>query len=232
MGKKAAILLAFGAVDDVEKNAKEYLENILKGRRDDDTIEDELVQDLIERYKQIGGKSPLLKITEKVEKGIEETIGYDFKVYLGMKFWEPYIKDTIREMWADGVDKAAVVIMAPHLPRATRNEYIESLDDGHRVTAGLPELRFVGGLNNDPTIIKIVAEKVRESFDKDAGKDAGKVLRIYTAHSMPEPALRGDNYVENLNHAIDLVEAELKAGFGDEYKCDTTLAFQSRKSVV
>lgn len=229
MGKKAAILLAFGAVDDVEKHAKEYLENILRGRRMnedgvDEPIEDELIEDLIDRYKQIGGVSPLLKITEKVEKGIEETIGYDFKVYLGMKFWEPYIKDTIRDMWSDGVDKAAVVIMAPHLPKATKAEYMESLDDGHRKTAGLPELRFVGGLHNDPTIIKIVAEKVRESYDSNVGK----VLRIYTAHSMPVPALRGDSYVENLNHSIELVEKELAEKFGDEFKSDTTLAFQSK----
>lgn len=80
--KTGILLMAFGAMSDMS-NAYDYLKCVLKERPE--ALNDELVEDLKDRYSQIGGKSPLLDITKKQAALLEEelkTQGKDVKVYV------------------------------------------------------------------------------------------------------------------------------------------------------
>ncbi len=81
--------MAHGAptsVDDIPL----YLKNI-RGGTDSSP---EVIQIIRDRYEAIGGSSPLLEITkgqaEELEKFLNQN-GGNFKVYIGMRNWAPYI---------------------------------------------------------------------------------------------------------------------------------------------
>ena len=63
----------------------------------------ELTARIASHYEAIGGGSPLLEIAENIGRELEErltALGYDIPVRVGMRYWEPYIADTVGELAA------------------------------------------------------------------------------------------------------------------------------------
>ncbi|HTZ17614.1 MAG TPA: ferrochelatase, partial [Dissulfurispiraceae bacterium] len=53
-------------------------------------------------YRRIGGKSPILDITKAQAAALEETLnsgpatsGKPYRVYIGMRYWRPFIEDAV-----------------------------------------------------------------------------------------------------------------------------------------
>src|SRR5438132_6711980 len=73
---------------------------------------------LTARYDAIGNVFPLLDITRRQAKGIEDELnvhrpeGVAFRSYLGMKHSPPFIADGVAEMRDDGVERAIGIVMA------------------------------------------------------------------------------------------------------------------------
>jgi len=63
-----------------------------------------------ERYRFIGGSSPLLSITQGQAKGLEERLnakGHRFKSYVGMRYSHPLIEETLEEILNDGIRRSS-----------------------------------------------------------------------------------------------------------------------------
>ncbi len=64
-----------------------------------------------EGYKRIGGGSPLRRITEEQADALACALkreGLDAKVYVGMRYWAPFIEDAMEEVGfveADNIEK-------------------------------------------------------------------------------------------------------------------------------
>src|SRR3989449_10290290 len=80
-----------------------YLNDVRGGR----PTPPELVQEITERYRATGGKSPVLAITReaahRLEARLNATGAARFKVYVGLRHWHPYIRETYQEIIKDGV---------------------------------------------------------------------------------------------------------------------------------
>src|SRR5258707_604817 len=100
------LLLAHGGPDSLE-DIEPFLRNIRGGRG----FSPKLLEEITDRYRQIGSRSPLLEISQRLAKGLEkelnETTGrgleYRFRVYLGMRNWRPFIRESMGEIKRDGV---------------------------------------------------------------------------------------------------------------------------------
>src|SRR5688572_32319530 len=89
-----------------------------------------------ERYRQIGGRSPILERTRAQADTLEaalNTSSRDFQVFVGMRHWHPYIKDTLAEMRGLGINRAIGLVMAPHYSRMSIGAYFKKVEE-----AGLP----------------------------------------------------------------------------------------------
>ncbi|NEQ17992.1 MAG: ferrochelatase, partial [Moorea sp. SIO3E2] len=61
-----------------------------------------------ENYKQIGGGSPLRKITDAQAQALQEhlqTKGQEVSVYVGMRYWHPFTEEAIATIKADGIER-------------------------------------------------------------------------------------------------------------------------------
>ena len=95
--------MAHGAPESID-DIPAYLKQIRNGTESTP----ETIQIIRDRYKQIGGKSPLREITTELAHRLEDFLNQErtqFKVYVGMRNWNPYISDEVKRMKDDGVEK-------------------------------------------------------------------------------------------------------------------------------
>ena len=129
--KQAVLVMAYGGPDSLD-DIEPYLLDIRGGR----PTSPKLVAEIRERYVKIGGKSPLLEITSAQAAALEQCLNAlspssdgktDFRVYVGMRHWKPYIRETIARIAADGYQKGFAFCMAPHASRMSTGAYLQKL---------------------------------------------------------------------------------------------------------
>jgi ferrochelatase len=203
--KTAVILLAYGGPESLD-DIPEYLLDIRGGRH----TPQHLIDDITERYRLIGSRSPLLEITQSVAIKLQREIGRP--VYVGMRHWSPFIKDVVAQMSADGIEHMVAICMAPHYSMLSIGKYKEQLDaaisaitdpNGRGMTVD-----FVESWHLQPAYLQGIAANVREALSRWPRAERDQVLVIFTAHSLPEFILeRGDPYDDQLREtATSLAE--------------------------
>src|SRR5262245_6838272 len=131
--KAAVILMAYGSPSS-EDDGPAYLADIREGR----PVSDDAIEELTERYRRIGGRSPLDEITEAQRAGLESELG--LPVLVGMKHWRPRITEAVDVALSGGVDTIVGLVLAPHYSRLSIAAYRERLESS---LAGRAELVFV-----------------------------------------------------------------------------------------
>src|SRR4029453_5884443 len=131
--KTAVILMAYGSPSRPE-DVGAYLADIRGGR----PVSPEAVDELEERYRRIGGGSPLNEITERQRAALEEELG--IPVYVGMKHWTPRIAEAAERALAGGAERVPGLVLAPHYEGMSIGGYQRQLEEA---LAGRAELTFI-----------------------------------------------------------------------------------------
>jgi ferrochelatase len=182
----AVVLMAYGSPSQPQ-DIPAYFSDIRGGR----PVAPEAVAELAERYRRIGGRSPLDEVTERQRAALERELA--LPVFVGMKHWRPRIAEAVERALAGGATTLVGVVLAPHYSRGSIAEYRQRLEDA---LAGRAELVFVESWHDHPPFLDVLAERVRGS---------GAHV-VFTAHSLPERVVRdGDPYHEQLLETSRLV---------------------------
>jgi ferrochelatase len=182
----AVVLMAYGSPSTSE-DVRPYLEDVRGGR----PVSDEAVAALAERYRRIGGRSPLDDVTEAQRVALELELG--IRVFVGMKHWRPRISDAVEAALEGGATRLVGLVLAPHYSRLSIGGYRERLEVA---LGGRADLVLVESWHDEPAFLDVLAERVR-------GTDAWVV---FTAHSLPERILAdGDPYRDQLLETARLV---------------------------
>ncbi len=211
---KGALLLAFGGADSIE-SVEPFIRNVLKGR----PLTPELIEKTRERYGLIGGSSPLLSITEAQAKAVGEILkreGGLYKVYVGMRYWRPFIKDTIGNMRADGIKEAAAVIMAPFSSRVATGGYLTDVDEALKSCGGGLSIGYARDWHREGLFIDAVAENLKKELDTFNRPD--DALVIFSNHSLPVAALAGDPYVRKITETAGDIAKKLSIDYRIPYQ--------------
>jgi ferrochelatase len=184
--KPAVVLMAYGSPSDLA-DIRPYLEDIRAGR----PVSDEAVEELTERYRRIGGRSPLDEVTEGTRAGLERELG--FPVFAGMKHWTPRIAEAVDRAVENGADQIVGLVLAPHYSKLSIDGYRERLEDALDERASL---RFIESWHVHEPYLDVLADRVRGS----------EAHVVFTAHSLPARILDdGDPYRDQLLETSRLV---------------------------
>src|SRR5256884_3978642 len=92
----AVLLMAMGGPDSLD-HVEPYLLDVRGGR----PTPPDLVEEIRERYRVTGGKTPVLGITRGGARELEQVIngpgGERYRCYVGLRHWHPSIRDTYAE---------------------------------------------------------------------------------------------------------------------------------------
>jgi protoporphyrin/coproporphyrin ferrochelatase len=196
----AALLMAYGGPGSLE-DVEPYLLDVRGGR----PTSPELVSEVRERYAQIGGRSPILDLTLAQASGTARALGDGFRVYVGMRHWHPYIRETVDEIVRAGHRRLVGVVMAPHYSAMSVGAYEKKLLEaaGARL-----ETALVRSWGDHPLFLDAVTEHVTQALQRFPAPRAVRV--IFTAHSLPQRILAaGDPYAEELGATAAAVARRL-----------------------
>lgn len=216
---KGLLLLAFGgprSLDEVEP----FLVRLFRGRKPSA----EQLEKIKERYRQIGGKSPLPEITFKQAKALENSLNarnYSFKSYVGMRYGHPLIEDTLKGILDDEIREVIALPMAPFRSRASTGAYVEEVNQINAKLGYKIKVSFVEGWHRHPLFMEAVREKIEEGLMQFAPEGRGRVHLIFSAHSLPKALVEHDPYVKDLEESIKEVLTHIEA-------IPWHIAFQSR----
>ena len=177
-------LMAHGAPESTD-DIPEYLKTI-RGGKESSPETMEIIRD---RYEQIGGKSPLREITAALADQLEKFLnqqGSQFKVYVGMRNWSPYISDEVKQMKEDGIEKVIALCLAPQFSTWSTKLYFDAFKKALKSCGGEKmDVHFIGSWANHPLLIDVFAEKYHEALKKLDLENSESIYTIFTAHSIP-----------------------------------------------
>ena len=202
---KGVLLMGYGTPRNLSEVEAYYRD--IRGGRDPSPEE---VNELTERYRMVGGKTPLLEITLSVANLLEEYLNREssatpWRVYVGMKHWHPYIAEAIDSIVADGVDELVALPLAPHYSKMSIAGYEEIVVRNLEKVASPPPTRFIESWHANPLFIELIAQRIREGMGNCSAEPAD-VEVVFTAHSLPARILDyGDPYPQELLESAAVV---------------------------
>jgi len=197
---KALLLLAFGgprSLDEVEP----FLTRLFRGRKPSP----EQLEKVKERYRLIGGFSPLPEITLKQAEALENSLnskGYQFKSYVGMRYGHPLIEETLKEILREGIHEVIALPMAPFRSCASTGAYIEEVNQIRKNIGEKIKISFVEGWHLHPLFIGAIQEKIEEELMQFTPEERKKVHLIFSAHSLPKSLVENEPYVKDMEESV------------------------------
>ncbi len=196
------LLLAHGGPSSLE-DVPAFLEQVRGGR----PCSDKLLDEVRERYRSIGGSSPLPNITFRAAAKLQEVC--TLPVYTGMLHWHPFLEDVIPHMVDDGISRALVICLAPHYSSASIGRYRLRTDAAANRAA--LAFDFVDSWHTLPPYVEGLADSILASWEALGCAPGAKTHVIFSAHSLPKAALHdGDPYESQLRETAALVAQRLE----------------------
>ncbi len=217
----AVLLMAMGGPDCLD-NVEPFLLDVRGGR----PTPPELVEEIRERYRATGGKSPAVGITQevarKLERQLNESGGGRYRVYVGLRHWHPFIKDTYAELLKESPEQIIGVCMAPQQSSLSTGAYRKKVEEARAGLEDHTPVTYVGSWNRHPRLVAAIVENIRQALGKFPADVRLTVPVLFTAHSLPERIVKmKDPYPDEVKETVTAVTQAL----GDH---PTYFAYQSQ----
>ncbi len=222
--KTAVLLMAHGAPESLN-GIPDYLQHIMKGR----PPSEEVIGQVKERYSLVGGKSPLLEITQNQAAALEARLNQAtnaFKVYIGMRHWHPFIDETVQQIAKDQPARLVAISLAPQYSSLSVEAYNQTLKKAMTSANLNIPVQMVKSWFKQAELIGAFCEKIQEALDQYDDATRSHVHLLFTAHSLPETVLeQGDPYPQEVEGTVSAI---LKQLHFDAALKNWSFAFQSQ----
>ncbi|MDP3261121.1 MAG: ferrochelatase [Thermodesulfovibrionales bacterium] len=183
-------------------------------------------------YRLIGGRSPILDITNAQAKALEEELNQSaeaqkrrsaevssfqtsrlpdfqtvFKVFVGMRYWHPLIEDVIPQIYNDGIRKLIGLSLYPQYSLATSGSTLSKFREA--ASKHSMEVFCTPAWYDHPLYIVALVDVIKkgiESFNSKLQTPNSElnIHVLFSAHSLPEKFIdEGDPYVRHIERTIE-----------------------------
>ena len=201
----AVLLMAMGGPDCLE-NVEPFLRDVRGGR----PTPPALVEEIRERYRVTGGKSPAVAITQEVARKLERQLNESgdgrYRVYVGLRHWHPFIKETYADLLKESPEHIIGVCMAPQQSSLSTGAYRKKVEEARIELRDPTELTYVGSWNRHPRLIAAIVDNIRKGLLAFPADARTSVPVLFTAHSLPERIVAmKDPYPEEVKGTVEAV---------------------------
>jgi ferrochelatase len=216
----ALLVVSFGGPDGPEE-VLPFLENVLRGRN----VPRERMFEVAAHYHHFGGKSPINDQNRRLIAALERELaehGPPLPIYWGNRNWHPLLADTLRQMAADGVQRALAFVTSAYSSYSGCRQYRENIAQAQaEVGPSAPQIDKLRVFFNHPGFIEPMIENTHAAFDRVLLDRRGEALLVFTAHSIPRAMADACRYEVQLRESCRLVGEALG-------RDDWQLVYQSR----
>ncbi len=175
-------------------------------------------------YKEMGGFSPLLKLTEDQARSLEQSLNFSqnniiYKLFIAMRCWHPRASETVQKVKQFEPDEAILLPLYPQFSATTSGSSINEWKD----------ICMKENFNiKTSTICCYPTEKnFVDSHIQEIEKKINTLQNfrlIFSAHSLPEKNIKkGDPYQWQVEQTVDKIIKKM-----DIKNLDYILSYQSR----
>jgi ferrochelatase len=167
-----------------------------------------LVQAVQERYRLIGGKSPLPGIVEAQARALERALGPQFRVYAGFRYSQPTVADAFARATAAGATRVIAVSLSPFATEVTTGAYRRACEAlGDKDTCPL----FIPSWHDNPLFIEAWEERIFDGLKRYRETQRRYTVVIFTSHSIPVRFVAaGDPYRAQIEETVRLLVERLE----------------------
>ncbi|MEH1951839.1 MAG: ferrochelatase [Nostoc sp.] len=184
-----------------------------------------------ENYKQIGGGSPLRRITEAQGEALKEQLGFlgqEVNIYVGMRYWHPYTEEAIAQITQDKVEHLVILPLYPQFSISTSGSSFRLLDKLWQEDPKLQPIDYtvIPSWYKQPGYLQAMAELIAQELEQFPNPDDVHVF--FSAHGVPKSYVEeaGDPYQVEIEECTALIMQTLNRPNAH------TLAYQSRVGPV
>lgn len=219
----ALLVLSFGGPEGMD-DVMPFLEKVAGGRN----IPRARLEEVAEHYYHFGGVSPINAQNRALIAALDAELaarGPRLPVYFGNRNGSPFVGDTVRQMQADGVQRALVLVTSAFSSwsgcRQYREDMLRAVDSCIEADGAAPRFDKIRVYYNHPGYIGAMIERTQAAFGQLPEEMRAGAHLIFTAHSVPLAMAGASDYVAQLQEAARLIAA----GVG---RTDHALVYQSR----
>lgn len=178
-------------------------------------------------YMHMGGGSPILKETQAQAEALERYIaarsnGLEAKVFVGMRYWHPFIEEAAVEVAAFAPDE---IVLLPLYPQFSSTTTLTAFEAFERAYKGKAPVKRVCCYANNGHFIKAHTDLLRARLKSIDTLDTYRVL--FSAHGLPQQVVdRGDPYQAQVEATVKRVVEGL--GTEIEKGLEHVVCYQSR----
>jgi ferrochelatase len=184
-----------------------------------------------ENYKQIGGGSPLRRITEAQGEALKEQLahlGQEANIYVGMRYWHPYTEEAIAQITQDNIEHLVILPLYPQFSISTSGSSFRLLDKLWQEDPKLQPIEYtvIPSWYKQPGYLQAMAELIAQELEQFSNPD--EVHIFFSAHGVPKSYVEeaGDPYQQEIEECTALIMQTLNRPNAH------TLAYQSRVGPV
>jgi ferrochelatase len=184
-----------------------------------------------ENYKQIGGGSPLRRITEAQGEALKEQLahlGQEANIYVGMRYWHPYTEEAIAQITQDNIEHLVILPLYPQFSISTSGSSFRLLDKLWQEDPKLQPIEYtvIPSWYKQPGYLQAMAELIAQELEQFSNAD--EVHIFFSAHGVPKSYVEeaGDPYQQEIEECTALIMQTLNRPNAH------TLAYQSRVGPV
>ena len=184
-----------------------------------------------DNYKEIGGGSPLRRITEEQGAALKEylqKLGRDVKIYIGMRYWYPFTEEAVAQIKQDGIEELVILPLYPQFSISTSGSSFRLLDKLWQDDPALQKIDYtlIPSWYNSPGYVQAMADLINQEIAKLPNPENAHIF--FSAHGVPVSYVEeaGDPYQREMEHCVDLIMQAVSR------PNDFTLAYQSRVGPV
>ncbi len=202
----ALLLLSFGGPEGPD-DVIPFLENVTRGRN----IPRERLEEVGEHYYLFGGVSPINQLCRDLKAAIEADFaahGVDLPVYWGNRNWTPYLADTVRQMKADGIRRAAAFVTSAYSGYSTNDQYLGDIARVREEVEDAPEIDKLPVYSGRPEFVEPFVDGTKEALSRLP--EGARI--VFTAHSVPLSQPNRELYVAELEEVARTVAQKAAPG--------------------
>ncbi|MEM8641716.1 MAG: ferrochelatase [Cyanobacteria bacterium P01_G01_bin.54] len=180
-----------------------------------------------ENYRQIGGGSPLRRITEEQGAALKAHLdgrGFETKVYVGMRYWHPFTEEAIAQLKQDNLERLVILPLYPQFSISTSGSSFRLLEQIWQDDTALQQLDYtvIPSWYQHPDYLAAMADLIRAQLDQFEHPE--NVHVFFSAHGVPLSYVEeaGDPYQREIEDCTQRIMTTL--GRPNAH----TLAYQSR----
>jgi protoporphyrin/coproporphyrin ferrochelatase len=164
-----------------------------------------------QHYAEIGGGSPIRRLTEQQARALQETLRphLNARTIVAMRYWHPDTAEAVAALESEPYDQVVLLPLYPHYSFATTRSSLREWDRQYlpklkAKSGSKPLVKLIDHFYDHPDYVAAIVERINGVLQEVP--DPENVYLVFSAHGLPMTLVeKGDPYPQHIEQTVQLV---------------------------